>query len=64
MARNIVQVAAMSGLVYDDMQKRERHITLPSTVVLCDDGTLWRMQHTIGLEPVKWERYMDVPQND
>jgi hypothetical protein len=61
--RKIVQVASIPASVVDDPVTRTREVTLPATVALCDDGTLWFMQHTNSPDkPVRWESYLPIPQ--
>lgn len=65
MARKIIQVAAMPiGLL---KEKNGHAITeqyvRASTIALCDDGTLWAMNHTLeGETPPTWVQYAPIPQ--
>jgi len=60
--RKIVQVAVETGWSYDDSALRMRVVSRGAVTALCDDGTLWRMQFEPAGTPVKWERYLPIPQ--
>lgn len=64
MARKIVQITVAPAFVYDDASNNTRNVVLSATIALCDDGSLWAMQHKGPGLQVRWERYLDIPQDN
>lgn len=60
--RKIVQVATLPGRQILDEVNRVRHVISSATLALCDDGTVWAMEHHHP-EPrsVKWVPYPPIP---
>lgn len=61
MARKVIQIARSEAMVNDDDGKPFSHST---TMVLCDDGSMWVWGKYEGAEEYRWARLADVPQND